>query len=77
MKQPQGAERDNLASQLISTIQRRDPAAAFEWARNIQDPAQRTTQLRSVIDTWQSQDPDAAKAAKESLPATEQIPPLR
>jgi hypothetical protein len=67
-QQPLGAERDQLTGQLIESIYRSDPAGAFEWARNIQNPAARREQLERVYQDWNERDAEAAKAAASTLP---------
>jgi hypothetical protein len=66
---PEGKDRDVAAERLSQAIIRRDPAAAFEWARDIQNPGSRLEQMRDVLREWRQQDPAAAKAAEDALPA--------
>lgn len=65
---PSGELRDGAARELSGTLSRRDPVSAFEWARSIQNAKLREGALYGVMQSWREQDPDAAKAALESLP---------
>jgi hypothetical protein len=66
---PAGKLRDGAARELTGVLSRRDPVSAFEWARSIENEELRKGALQNVMHNWQEQDPDAAKAALESLPA--------
>lgn len=68
---PAGSGRDRAVSQLTSAIRRRDPAAAFEWARSIQNTDLRIQSTAAALRTWNEQDPDAAKVARDALPEAE------
>ena len=71
---PLGGIRDDAAKELSSAIVGHDPASAFEWAHNIQDVKLRESALVNVIANWSKADPEAAKAAMESLPAKTRTP---
>ncbi len=66
---PEGIARDNAARILCNAISRRDPASAFTWAQSISHENQRRDTMGRVMDDWRQQDPEAAKAALEALPA--------
>jgi hypothetical protein len=66
---PDGEMKDNVARTLCNAISRRDPASAFQWAQSIGQENVRFDALGRVVEHWREQDPDAAKAAVDSLPA--------
>lgn len=74
---PAGHDKDHAAANLAGAITKRDPAAAFEWASNIQDKAMRRRTIDRVMNEWMQQDPDAAKAASQSLPPDKALEAVR
>ncbi len=62
-KQPQGPELDDARSRYAGLVAPRDPAAAMDWARSVQNEKQRTQSIASVYGTWRAKDPAAANAA--------------
>lgn len=53
---------------LLTDWARRDPDAAFEWARSLPEFSRRTEALKLLIDQWQQRDPERAASALDSLP---------
>jgi len=62
-KQPQGPELDNARMTYARSIAQRDPAAAMDWARSVQDEKQRPDSIGTVYQMWRGKDPTAAEAA--------------
>jgi hypothetical protein len=58
---PQGRSRDEAAAKLIEKITPTDPAAAFTWAANIQDPDRQLQSLKSTINAWKVYNPSAVR----------------
>ena len=61
--QPQGPELDGARSTYAVIVAQRDPAAAMDWARSIQDVEQRAQSIGQVFNTWRARDAAAATAA--------------
>ncbi len=78
MKQPQGPELDGARRSFARVVAQRDPAAAFDWARSVQNETQRTESVGQIYQVWRTTDPAAADAALSSsgLPP-EQLQQLR
>ena len=62
-KQPQGPELDGARRTFATIVAQRDPAAAMDWARSVQDENQRTESVGQVYQMWRGKDPKAADAA--------------
>ncbi len=62
-KQPQGPELDGARTSYARVIMQRDPAAALDWARSVQDEQKRTESVTSVYQLWRVKDAAAAEAA--------------
>jgi hypothetical protein len=62
-KQPQGPELDSARSTYAMIVSQRDPAAAMDWARSVQDQDQRFQAVGQVYQTWRAKDAAAANAA--------------
>ena len=62
-KQPQGPELDDARRTFASIVSQRDPAAAMDWARSIQDEDQRTQSVSNIYQMWRGKDSKAADAA--------------
>ena len=62
-KQPQGPELDRARVTYAAAIEQRDPAAAMDWARSVQDETQRADSVGSIYQSWRTKDPAAANAA--------------
>ncbi|MEO8352490.1 MAG: hypothetical protein ABI680_12210, partial [Chthoniobacteraceae bacterium] len=63
MNQPQGPELDGARRSFARVVAQRDPAAAFDWARSVQDEAQRVESVGEVYQMWRQKDAAAADAA--------------
>lgn len=70
-KQPQGPELDNARRTFATVVAQRDPAAAMDWARSVQDETQRAHSVGQVYQMWRGKDPKAAETAlaASGLPA--------
>lgn len=64
--QPPGEARDQAASELVNQIAPKDPASAFVWAADIQEPDQRSRRLLETVQLWQKTNPQAALQAIEA-----------
>ena len=62
-RQPQGPELDLARGTYAASIEQRDPAAAMDWARSVQDEKQRVASVGSTYQSWHAKDPAAAAAA--------------
>jgi hypothetical protein len=62
-KQPQGPELDGARATYARVVASRDPAAAMDWARSVQDEKRRAESVTSVYQMWRVKDPTAAEAA--------------
>ncbi len=62
-KQPQGPELDDARTSYALLIASRDPAAAMDWARSVQNEKNRTPTVGMVYWLWHDEDPTAAAAA--------------
>ena len=62
-KQPQGPELDGARRTFATVVAQRDPSAAMDWARSVQDQDQRTQSVGQVYQMWRGKDPKAADAA--------------
>lgn len=62
-KQPQGPELDGARASYARVIAQRDPAAALDWARAVQNEQQRTESVTSIYQLWRMKDAPAAEAA--------------
>ena len=77
-QQPQGPELDGARATYARSIAQRDPAAAMDWARSVQDEKQRPDSIGTVYQMWQGKDPAAAEAAlKASGLSVEQMKTIR
>jgi hypothetical protein len=70
---PAGDTRDTAAQQLSQGIQQSDPESAFVWASSIASESKREEAIRSVAQTWIWQDRNAARAAIENAPVSENV----
>ncbi|MEO6741081.1 MAG: hypothetical protein ABIP20_12570, partial [Chthoniobacteraceae bacterium] len=62
-QQPQGPELDGARRSFAAVAAQRDPAAAFDWARSVQDEQQRTASITQIYQVWRNRDSKAADAA--------------
>ena len=62
-KQPQGPELDSARSTYAMIVSQRDPAAAMDWARSVQDQDQRLQSIAQIYQVWRAKDAAAANAA--------------
>lgn len=62
-KQPQGPELDNARRTYAMAVSQKDPAAAMDWAKSVQNPEQRTQSVEQIYQTWRAKDGAAADAA--------------
>ena len=77
-KQPQGPELDGARRSFARVVAQRDPAAAFDWARSVQDEKQRTESVTQIYQIWRAKDAPAAQAALGSSGLSpEQVQQLR
>ena len=70
-KQPQGPELDGAGRSFARVVAQRDPAAAMDWARSVQDENQRADSVGQIYQMWRGKDVKAAEAAL----ATSGLPP--
>ena len=77
-KQPQGPELDNARMSYARSIAQRDPAAAMDWARSVQNEKQRPDSIGTVYQMWRGKDPAGAEAAlNASGLSAEQVKAIR
>ena len=62
-KQSQGPELDGARRTFATIVAQRDPAAAMDWARSVQDENQRGESVGQVYQMWRGKDAKAAEAA--------------
>ena len=62
-RQPQGPELDGARRTFARTVVSRDPPAAMDWARSVQDEGQRAESVGQVFNMWRAKDASAAEAA--------------
>ncbi len=62
-KQPQGPELDGARRSFAAVAAQRDPAAALDWARSVQDEQQRAASITQIYQVWRNRDSKAADAA--------------
>jgi hypothetical protein len=62
-KQPPGPELDGARSSFSMGVMNRDPAAAMDWARSIQDEGSRQAMVGTVYGQWKVRDAAAANSA--------------
>ncbi len=62
-KQPQDPELDAARYQYAAVVVHRDPTAAMDWARSVQNEKQRADTIEMVYGNWRAKDPTAATAA--------------
>lgn len=62
-KQPPGPELDGALSKYATMVASRDPSAAMEWARSVQNETGRADTISQVYRQWKTKDPTAADAA--------------
>ena len=60
-KIPNRETRDAAVRQLVRSIQREDPEAAFLWAETVSNPSIRLDLLEYSLRQWSKRDPDAAE----------------
>lgn len=68
---PQGHMRDAALISITSDLIRKDPAAAFEWARSISNEEKRRDYTRYALEDWMKRKPNEATNALQSLPPEE------
>ncbi len=62
-KQSQGPELDGARRTFATVVAQRDPAAAMDWARSVQNEEQRSQSVGQVYQMWRGRDAKAAAAA--------------
>jgi hypothetical protein len=65
------AERNAILNAGVVRLTQRDPRRAFAAVRSVQDPRARNAALQRVFRTWALQDPFAASAALDEVPAAD------
>lgn len=70
-KQPQGPELDGARRTYSMIVASKDPAAAMDWAKSVQNEDQRGESISQIFLTWRIRDAAAAEAALDAsgLPA--------
>jgi hypothetical protein len=61
---PKSPLRDSAISGFSNRVSFSNPAAALEWAANISDPAEATSNISEILSRWEKADPEAASAWK-------------
>ena len=61
-QQPQGPELDGARRTFAMIVSQRDPAAAMDWAKSVQNADQRVESIEQVFNNWRGKDPAAATA---------------
>ncbi len=70
-KQPQGPELDDARRTYAMAVSQKDPSAAMDWAKSVQNPEQRSQSVEQIYQQWRGKDLAAANAALDAtdLPA--------
>lgn len=63
---PAGKEREKAARLIVEATMRSDPASAYAWASSLANPQERNLMKEAVFDHWILQNPEAAKAMRET-----------
>jgi|GEM_PF-1033329 len=71
-KQPQGPELDNARRTYAVAVSQKDPSAAMDWAKSVQNPEQRTQSVEQIYQTWRGKDAAAADAALDASGVSEE-----
>jgi hypothetical protein len=66
MKQPQGPDLDGARRTYAMAVAQKDPAAAMDWAKSVQNDEQRALSVEQIFQQWRGKDAAAAEAALDT-----------